>query len=219
VEQTEPPLLEETALMGYRSLLGEVSTLLGPDIKAYGSPQVQQIFKDYFDYFPPFEGDALLKNLGQRTHYARQWGLFMEKYPLILAPFLPQPFFAPNRDCEGLAGVSDVLGAALWSYSINFIGHPSGCLPAGLAEIKGQPYPINVQLIAQRWREDLCVAALQDIEARLGYLCDDLWQRMGAPLNELFLQQTLIQPVARIKQQPMLHMLFRSDIDDRHVGN
>ena len=180
VEQTDPPLLEETALMGYRSLLGEVSTLLGPDIKAYGSPQIQQIFKDYFDYFPPFEGDALLKTLGQRTHYARQWGLFMEKYPLILAPFLPQPFFAPNRDCEGLAGVSDVLGAALWSYSINFIGHPSGCLPAGLAEIKGQPYPINVQLIAQRWREDLCVAALQDIEARLGHLCDDLWWRMGA---------------------------------------
>ncbi|MGB0307590.1 MAG: amidase family protein [Paracoccaceae bacterium] len=180
VEQTDPPLLEETALMGYRSLLGEVSSLLGADIKAYGSPQVQQIFKDYFDYFPPFEGDALLKTLGQRTHYARQWGLFMEKYPLILAPFLPQPFFAPNRDCEGLAGVSDVLGAALWSYSINFIGHPSGCLPAGLAEIKGQPYPINVQLIAQRWREDLCVAALQDIEARLGYLCDDLWRRMGA---------------------------------------
>lgn len=167
--------------MGYRSLLGEVSTLLGPDIKAYGSPQVQQIFKDYFDYFPPFEGDALLKILGQRTHYARQWGLFMEKYPLILAPFLPQPFFAPNRDCEGLAGVSDVLGAALWSYSINFIGHPSGCLPAGLAEINGQPYPINIQLIAQRWREDLCVAALQDIEVRLGHLCDDLWRRMGAP--------------------------------------
>jgi amidase len=49
-----------------------------------------------------------------------------------------------------------------------------------LAEIKGQPYPINVQLIAQRWREDLCVAALQDIEARLGHLCADLWQRMGA---------------------------------------
>ncbi len=51
MEQTDPLLLEETALMGYRSLLGKVSTLLGPDIKAYGSPQVQQILKDCFDYF------------------------------------------------------------------------------------------------------------------------------------------------------------------------
>ena len=35
VEQTAPPLLQETAMAGYRALLGEVKALMGPDIETY----------------------------------------------------------------------------------------------------------------------------------------------------------------------------------------
>ena len=179
VEEIEPPLLKECALDGYRALLGETSALLGPDIAAHGSETVQAIFEEYFRQFPVFEGTELLKMMAKRTYYARQWSLFTERYPLIITPFLPQPFFAPDRDTEGAEGVQEVLGAALWSYAMNFVGLPAGSVPARLADLPKGPQPINIQIVGRRWREDLVVDAMAAIEARVGRMCDVLWQRMN----------------------------------------
>ena len=106
----------KTGEIGYRSLLGEVKTLLGPDIQEHGSDTLQGIFDDYHKVFPPFEGTELVSMLGQRSRYARAWAEFMETYSLVLSPFLLQPFFAPARDTEGVEGVTEVLGQAHWSF-------------------------------------------------------------------------------------------------------
>jgi len=179
VEMVEPPLLQETAMEGYRALLGEVKVLMGPDIRAHGSDTVNAIFDEYFRQFPPLEGAELLQTMARRSYYARAWSLFLEEYPLVLTPFLFTPFFAPGRDTEGAEGVRDVLGQALYSYAMNFLGLPAGCLPTRLAEIDGKPFPINVQIVGRRWREDLVVDAMMAVEARLGTLCDTLWKRTG----------------------------------------
>ncbi len=133
----------------------------------------------YFQEFPPYEGVELLRAMAQRSHYAREWSLFLDRYPLLLCPFLPQPFFAPDRDTEGVEGARDTLGAALWSYSMNFMGLPAGCVPARLADLPKGPQPIAVQVVGQRWREDLVVDALQAIEERTGRMCEALWEHMG----------------------------------------
>ena len=179
VEDIEPPLLRETALDGYRALLSEVKELMGPDIRKDGSPTIQAIFDAYFAEFPPFEGGELLTVLARRSHYARQWSLFLEEYPLVLTPFLPQPFFGPDRDTEGAEGVREVLGSALYSYSMNFLGLPAGNVPARLAELPNGPQPVNVQIVGRRWREDLVVDACAEIEARVGRMCEALWERIG----------------------------------------
>ena len=116
--------------------------------------------------------------MAQRSHYAREWALFLQEYPLVLCPFLPQPFFTPGRDTEGADGVREALGSALWSYSMNYVGLPAGCLPTRLAPSERGPRPINVQIIGQRWREDKIVEAMIAVEARLGTLATELWTRM-----------------------------------------
>lgn len=179
VEEIEPPLLHETAMVGYRTLMGEVKALMGPDIRRHGSETLNAIFDEYFARFPPYEGTELLRMMAQRTHYARAWSLFTEEYPLVLSPFLPAPFYPPLRDAEGAEGVAEVLGAALWSYSMNFIGLPAGNVPARLADLPRGPQPIGVQVIGRRWREDLVVDALMAIEARAGRMCAPLWERMS----------------------------------------
>lgn len=181
IEDIAPPALEDCALTGYRALMGEVSALMGPDIEAHGTDTLKAIFAEYFRQFPPFEGEELLKAMAHRSHFAREWSLFMQEYPLILSPFLPHPFFAPGRDTEGPEGVRDVLGAALWSYSINFLGLPAGNIPTRLAKLPQGPQPVGVQVVGRRWREDLVVEALQAIEARTGTFADALWARMSAP--------------------------------------
>jgi amidase len=178
VEDAMPPDLREIALAGYRSLMGEVKALMGPDIEALASPTLKAIFAEYYRQFPPYEGTELLQMMARRSHWARQWSLFLETYPLVLTPFLPQPFFRPGRDAEGAEGVREALGSALYSYAVNFLGLPAGCLPTRLAHLPQGDQPINIQLIGRRWREDLIVDAMQAIETRLGPLCDVLWQRL-----------------------------------------
>lgn len=107
VEAVEPPLAQETGEVGYRALMTEVKALLGPDIRTYGSEELNRIFDEYYRQFPPYADTEFLKILGQRTRYARQWSLFLEEYPLVLSPFLLKPFFGPGRDAEGAEGVRD----------------------------------------------------------------------------------------------------------------
>ena len=179
VEEVDPPLVRETAETGYRALMGEVAALMKPDIEATGSDTIKAIFDEYFVQFPPYEGTRLLQKMAERSHYAREWSLFLEEYPLVLTPFLPQPFFRPDRDAEGAAGVREALGSAIWSYSMNFLGLPAGNLPTRLAKLPQGPQPINVQIIGRRWREDLIVRAMRSIETRIGGVYEALWDRMG----------------------------------------
>ena len=180
VEEAQPPLLRETAITGYRALMGEVSTLMLEDIRSHGSHDLNKIFDEYFAQTPPYKGDELLKIMAKRTYYAREWSLFLQHYPLILSPFLPTPFFRPGRDTEGAEGVREALGAALWSYSMNFIGQPAGCLPTCLAELERGTQPVNVQIIAQRWREDMIIDAMMAIEERIPPFGPILWEKMEA---------------------------------------
>ncbi|MFW8634136.1 amidase family protein [Cribrihabitans pelagius] len=179
VAEVEPPNVFEAGRAGYRALMGEVFALMKADVEAAGSQTVRDIFAVYFEEFPPFSGEELLRMMAQRSHYARQWSLFMEEYPLVLSPFLPQPFFRPGRDTEGPEGVQEVLGSAVYSYAMNFMGLPAASVPARLAELPAGPQPINVQITARRWREDLAVEACAAIEARAGRMCEALWERMG----------------------------------------
>ena len=179
VQDIAVPDIEPCALTGYRALMGEVSQLMGPDIARFGSDTVQAIFAEYYRQFPPFDGATLLRAMADRAKYTREWTVFLQDWPLVLTPFLPQPFFRPDRDTEGAEGVREALGAALWSYSMNFMGLPAGNFPTHVADLPQGPQPVNVQLVGQRWREDMIVDAMIAAEARLGSVCDRLWGIMA----------------------------------------
>ena len=180
VEEVEPPMVREIGIAGYRALMGEVSRLMGPDIEKYGSDDLKAVFAEYYEQFPPFEGDELLREMAKRSFYARAWSEFLAEYPLVLTPFMPGLFFRPGRDVEGAEGVREALGSALYSYSMNYMNLPCANVPAGYHEdaaTGGQP--VNVQIVARRWREDLAVDAAEAVEARVGRMCDRLWAREG----------------------------------------
>ncbi|CUK05842.1 Glutamyl-tRNA(Gln) amidotransferase subunit A [Ruegeria denitrificans] len=179
VQEVSPPDVFECGRTGYRALMGEVLTLLKNDIEAAGSQTIRSIFDVYFQEFPPITGTELLQMMAKRSHYAREWSLFMQDYPLVLSPFLPQPFFKPDRDTEGAEGVHEVLGCAVYSYAMNFLGLPAACVPARLAELPQGSQPINIQIAARQWREDMAVDAAAAIESRVGQMCEPLWQKMG----------------------------------------
>ncbi|MFN4100769.1 MAG: amidase family protein [Pararhodobacter sp.] len=178
VEEITPPSLRELVETAFRAILTETQALSGADIQRLGSEPFKAIFAEYGAAFPPFEPDDFLRALARRSHFARQWSLLLADYPLVLTPFLPMPFFTAGRDADGPEGVAEVLGSALWSTAINFLGLPAGNVPARLAALETGAQPIGVQIIGRRWREDLVVEAMAAIEAAVGPMAPRLWSRM-----------------------------------------
>ena len=61
---------------------------------------------------------------------------------------------------------------------MNFIGQPAGCMPTHIAKLESNIQPVNIQIIGQRWREDLIVDAMSAIESRVGTFQNQLWAQM-----------------------------------------
>lgn len=170
---TQAPMVREICHVAYRALMGETEALLGEAIRHYGSKTINDVFACYYELYPPYEGAELLAALAQRSHYARAWNAFLETYPLVLSPLLPAPYFAPDRDIEGVDGVRETLGSTIWSFPMNFLG-----LPAGIAAAHfNGAQPIGVQVASWRFREDLVLEACAVIEASAGSMAERLWSR------------------------------------------
>ena len=171
VVEIEPPMLRETATEANRCLFGETIELLGDDIDKHGSDTIKAIFAEYARLFEPYSGRELQLASARRSKYVRAWTTFLTEWPLVLTPFMPTLPFKWDRDAEGAEGVREGLGAAIWSYAMNFLGVPAGNVPAGFHD----GLPIGVQIVGQRFREDLILDACEVVEARAGVMAERLW--------------------------------------------
>ena len=173
VVEVDLPDLRACAKDGLRSLFGEVKALLEPEIRKHGSATLQGIFDDYYALFDPFEGKDLLLAMARRNHYHRKFNLFFQDYPLVLTPFLPAPTYEWDRDAQGPEGVTEVLGAGMYSIAFNYTGLPAGNIAANYND----GLPVGVQIVGPRFREDLILDACEAIESRVGIMAGKLFAR------------------------------------------
>jgi amidase len=173
VVEQEAPLLRECAQEANACLFGETIELMGDLIDQHGSDAIKSIFKNYAETFQPYFGKDRILAMARRSKYVRAWTQFMADYPLVLTPFLPNPPFKWNRDEEGMEGVREVLGSAIWSYSMNFMGLPAGNVPAHFAD----GLPIGVQIVGRRFREDMILDACEAVERKAGVMAERLFSR------------------------------------------
>ena len=99
--------------------------------------------------------------------------VFMQDYPLVLAPVSQVPPFPPKEDLKGAERVRQMLDEQSMLYSVNFLGLPAAAVPTGVVD----GVPIGVQIIGQRFREDICLDAAQAIETAASVLARQLWER------------------------------------------
>jgi amidase len=100
--------------------------------------------------------------LARRLGIARAWQVFMERYPLVLLPVSAELPFPNDLDLQGPEVCQRV-----WRAQMPMIALPVTGLPA-LTVTTGNVgrTPVGVQLVAPRFREDWCLDAGADIEAR-----------------------------------------------------
>ncbi|KRR19203.1 amidase [Bradyrhizobium lablabi] len=106
----------------------------------------------------PFD---LSKALTRRATLTREWLSFFENYAVLLMPVSGELPFPDHLDRKDEASFARVWHAQLPQIAIPFMGLPGLTVSTGLV---GR-VPVGVQLVSGRYREDLCLAAGEAIEA------------------------------------------------------
>ena len=101
------------------------------------------------------------KALTRRVTLTREWLAFFEKYAVLLMPVSGELPFPDQLDRKDEASFARVWHAQLPQIAIPFMGLPGLTVSTGLV---GR-VPVGVQLVSGRYREDLCLAAGEAIEA------------------------------------------------------
>jgi amidase len=109
----------------------------------------------------PFDALTLSNILTRRATLARDWSLFLEEYPVLLLPVSGELPFPDQLDTRDDASFARVWHAQLPQIAIPFMGLPGLTVSTGLV---GR-VPVGVQVVAGRYREDLCLLAGEAIEA------------------------------------------------------
>ncbi len=160
VEEATPPHLEEASALWRQLVLDDLRRGAAPAIDAYGDAPVQAALRGYLHGLPSLDRDSYLSALQRRFTIARAWSEFFERSPVLLMPVSTQRAFAIDADTQGPERMTELLAAQSPLLSTAMLGLPGLAVPTGLAD----GLPMGVQLVANRFREDLLLHAGQIIE-------------------------------------------------------
>ncbi len=109
----------------------------------------------------PFDAAAFSKTLTRRATLIREWLALFEQYAVLLMPVSGELPFPDQLDRKDDASFARVWHAQLPQVAIPFMGLPGLTVSTGLV---GR-VPVGVQIVSGRFREDLCLAAGEAVEA------------------------------------------------------
>ena len=162
VEEVEdaPPLREAAALQT-QLWLDDGFAALADAAEREGDPGALALVAGFRAEAEALKPDALGRALTRRATLAREWLLFLEHHPVLLLPVSAELPFPDGLDLEGEAGFKRVWAAQLTQIGLPLMGLPGLTVSTGLAGTA----PVGVQVVAGRYREDMCLLAGEAVEA------------------------------------------------------
>jgi len=103
--------------------------------------------------------------LTRRATLTRMWELFFAEYPVLLLPVSAELPFPDKLDLQGDAAYARVWRAQMTQIGVPFMGLPGLSVAMGSAMSGAGASPVGVQVVAGRYREDLCLDVGAIIEA------------------------------------------------------
>ena len=156
------------------TLLEETVPEVGKDWMRLGGSQSFALLHEYIEEHRNDFGRAFLSGTegGNRVtwkHYGaayrnryqfNEWcRRIFERFDLLLSPTLPTEAFAaagpPPSEIDGHP-LKDILEAVVFTYPFNLSGHPGASVRAGFTDAG---LPCGLQIVAERYREDLVLQA------------------------------------------------------------
>jgi amidase len=153
----------------------EIRGFMWPYIERFGDDGIRRAMGLMLAARPAADGDAYMKALANRAAVVREWQRFFEEVPLVVAPVCTEPVYQRGFDLESVERTAKLWSECCTLTAVPVIGCPGLAVPTGIVD----GLPTGVQILAPRFREDLCLAAGEAIEARSGMATrtplDPLW--------------------------------------------
>lgn len=162
IEEAEPPHFEEIARLFFTMVRSEERSTTTSAIDRLGDDQLRKARTSTMAYASQLDYDGYIAAFGRRATILRQWMMFFERYPLLLMPVSSLKPVPLDYDQQGDAAVARMLTAHHPMLAVSMLGLPGLAVPTGQID----ETPLGVQLVAGRFREDICLAAAEVIEAR-----------------------------------------------------
>ncbi|HVV43002.1 MAG TPA: amidase family protein [Nitrobacter sp.] len=162
VEEIENiPPLKEAADIQTRLWLGDGYEAMLAAAEREGDPGALACLRGNRSKVYPFDGAALSQALTRRATLTRDWQMFFATYAVVLMPVSGELPFPDQLDVKDDASFARVWRAQMPMVGIPLMGLPGLTVSTGLV---GR-VPVGVQIVAGRYREDLCLLAGEAIEA------------------------------------------------------
>ena len=160
-EIADTPPLREAADWNTKLWLGDLYEAQLAAAEKEGDPGALACLRGKRADVFPFDQAAYSKALARRATLLREWLLLFEKYAVLVMPVSGELPFPDQLDRKDDASFKRVWRAQLTQIAIPFMGLPALTVSTGLV---GKS-PVGVQVVSGRYREDLCLAAGEAIEA------------------------------------------------------
>jgi amidase len=166
VEEVELPLLEEAYRLWWLLAMEEFRQIM-PLVEQVGDDGMKGAAHNYYtvasDWWGPAPGlEDYMNGYARRGTLIAKLQAFLEDIPLVLLPVSAEQAFEQDADIASLERCRSVM-AAQWSMmAIPTLGFPAISVPTGVVD----GLPAGVQLLGNRFREDVILDAAEVIEAR-----------------------------------------------------
>ncbi len=155
------PPLKEAAELQRTFWLGDGYDAMLAAAEREGDPGALACLRGSRAHVHPLDAARFSAILQRRAALTRDWQLFLQDYPVLVLPVSGELPFPDQLDLKDDASFARVWRAQMPQVGIPFMGLPGLTVTTGLI---GR-VPVGVQVVAGRYREDLCLAAGEAIEA------------------------------------------------------
>lgn len=162
IVETRTPGFTRATELWFAIQVPEIRTYLAPLIGQHGDRGIQRAMGFMLDAWPAADGVAYMKALAERARLVREWQRFFETTPLVLAPICTEPVYERGFDLESPERTARLWRECSTLTAVPVLGVPGLAVPTGVVD----GLPTGVQILAPRFREDLCLAAGEAIEAQ-----------------------------------------------------
>ncbi|MEZ5417351.1 MAG: amidase [Vicinamibacterales bacterium] len=162
IVDTPTPGFARASELWYGMQMPEIREFLWPSIAQHGDAGIQRAMGLMLEAFPADGGAPYMRALAERARVVRDWQRFFETVPLVLAPVCTEPVYPRGFDLESVERTRLMWRECTTLTAVPVLGVPALAVPTGVVD----GLPTGVTVLAARFREDLCLAAGEAIEAR-----------------------------------------------------
>ncbi|MBX2883816.1 MAG: amidase family protein [Granulosicoccus sp.] len=162
IVETDCPAMREPMQHQIQFWMSEYALDQGQGIHAENDPDANFVSEQLMSIYEPTTLSSLMALMQERVGLVRQWQQFLQQYPILICPPSAELPFKDQLDVESAKSFRHVLEAQMTQIGIPFIGVPAMTITTGTVD----NVPVGVQLVADKFREDVLFSAGKEIEKR-----------------------------------------------------